>query len=73
VHDLEGGLRVEYRAGGQVAVTGVDRWGAKLEQTYESAAYFKAAIPVLSNYVKPAQAEALKRLAGDLVEEAPAK
>jgi len=71
-HDLDGFL-VEYAADGKVVVKGNDRWGGKLDQTYESAAYFKAAIPVLVRNLKPNQAEALNRLGADLGEAAPAK
>jgi hypothetical protein len=63
---------VEFGKDGRIRLEGTDQFGAKLDQTYENAAYFKAAVPVIARYLKPAQVEKLKALAETLENEKPA-
>ena len=60
------GLTAELLPNGQVRVSGVDQWGGKLDSTYESAKFFRDALPVLSRSVTPPQAAALQKLADAL-------
>jgi hypothetical protein len=61
-----GGLKIELRADGKVVVRGRDRWGGKIDTTYESPGYFRDAIPVLARNLTPDAAAILTKLATDL-------
>jgi len=60
------GIRVEFLPSGGVTVRGADRWGHPQNFTYESATFFRNAVPVLVRSVTPAQATALQGIADEL-------
>jgi hypothetical protein len=64
------GLKLELKKDGSAHLTGKDRWGQKIDTTYESAAYLRDAIPVLKRAATDQQSAALDKLAAEL---APAK
>jgi hypothetical protein len=60
------GLKLEFKKDGTVKLTGKDRWGQKIDTTYESAAYLREAVPVLRRSLSEPQAAALDKLATEL-------
>ena len=66
------GLTLEPLPGGMVALKGADRWGTRLDATYESAEYLRKALPVLERSVTSEQATLLRRVLAEQAGSAPA-
>lgn len=56
------GIVVEMLDGGTIQLTGTDRWGARLDTTYENLEFMRNALPVLERSVTPEQASRLRAL-----------
>lgn len=54
------GLTARRVEGGLIEVRGTDRWGGRVDTTYESAEYLKNALPVLERSITEEQAAALR-------------
>jgi hypothetical protein len=63
------GLTARRIEGGLIEVHGADRWGGRVDTTYESAEYLKDALPVLERSITEAQAAALRDWVETLDEE----
>jgi len=59
-------LRVVVNEDGTVTVSGMDRWGHRLDTTYADATYFRNALPVLRRAVTEAQLPALEGAVAEL-------
>jgi hypothetical protein len=49
------GIALEFRSDATIHLTGIDRWGAPIDTTYESIAFLRAALPTLDRSLTPAQ------------------
>ena len=54
------GLTARRVEGGLIEVRGADRWGGRVDTTYESAEYLRDALPVLARSITEEQAAALR-------------
>lgn len=55
------GLTLHRRDDGTLELRGSDRWGGRVDTTYESAEFLENALPVLERSITPEQAAALRR------------
>ncbi len=60
------GIRVEFLSSGGVTLRGTDRWGHALNLSYESATYFRDAVPAVERSLTPGQAAALQGIVHQL-------
>ena len=56
------GIVLELQNDGLIKLTGSDRWGQKLDQTFESFEFFRKALPVLEQSITADQAAGLRAL-----------
>lgn len=54
------GIVVEMLDGGTIQLRGTDRWGARLDTTYENIEFLRNALPVLERSLTPEQASRLR-------------
>lgn len=64
-----GGLTARRLDDGRIEVHGADRWGGRVDTTYESAEYLRNALPVLERSITEEQATALRTYVESLEED----